>query len=458
MKKVLFLVLCMPVLTQAQEKGIRFDNSLSWQQAQQKARDENKYIFVDANASWCLPCRTMEKKVFSLEKVGDLYNAQFICLKAQMDTASGDNELTQAWYPDAHYIKDQYEVNAYPTFLFFSPDGKLVHKGMGYCGEEQFIALAEDAHNPTKQYYKLLSEYQGGRRDTATMKYLIDYAGQIDDKLSARQIAADYIKLLSPDDLSKKENILFVNSVNEDLAYKLANNFIDKLNMNDCFVKENIEFIWTFTKSSRDRGFKLFYNNPGRINKIMGKARFVQGTINYIIAKEEVDPLVLAAANGGPDPDWDNILATIKRKYSADHANTIIIDSKIRWYNYKKDYPQYAKYLTMKLDRTNGDHLDGFNLNNDAFEIFKTSTNKAELNRAIYWMHLYQLKNPKDAQSSMAATDTYANLLYKVGRKKEAIEWEEKCHLAEPDNKDWQTVIAKMKAGESTWGEFSAGR
>ena len=44
-------------------KGIHFVNGLSWQEVLQKAKAENKYIFVDCYATWCGPCKAMDKEV-----------------------------------------------------------------------------------------------------------------------------------------------------------------------------------------------------------------------------------------------------------------------------------------------------------------------------------------------------------------------------------------------------------
>jgi hypothetical protein len=48
--------------------------------------------------------------------------------------------------------------------------------------------------------------------------------------------------------------------------------------------------------------------------------------------------------------------------------------------------------------------------------------------------------------------DTYANLLYKAGKDREAIEWEEKAaRLSQGRDKDIADHLAKMKAGRPTW-------
>jgi tetratricopeptide (TPR) repeat protein len=47
--------------------------------------------------------------------------------------------------------------------------------------------------------------------------------------------------------------------------------------------------------------------------------------------------------------------------------------------------------------------------------------------------------------------DTYANLLYKLGRTEEALRYEEKAFALAPNDKDITDNLSKMKKGEPTW-------
>jgi predicted Zn-dependent protease len=60
-----------------------------------------------------------------------------------------------------------------------------------------------------------------------------------------------------------------------------------------------------------------------------------------------------------------------------------------------------------------------------------------------------QLKNTNEA----AYLDTYANLLYKTGKKNEAIAMQQKAVDASPENErsGYQATLAKMKNGIQTW-------
>ena len=52
--------------------GIKWVTGLSWEQVLTKAKTENKFIFVDCYATWCGPCKVMDKDVYPNDTVGDL--------------------------------------------------------------------------------------------------------------------------------------------------------------------------------------------------------------------------------------------------------------------------------------------------------------------------------------------------------------------------------------------------
>ena len=58
---------------------------------------------------------------------------------------------------------------------------------------------------------------------------------------------------------------------------------------------------------------------------------------------------------------------------------------------------------------------------------------------------------PKTGPNYGTFIDTKANLLYKLGRKKEALELEAKASALTPDDKEVQEAYQKMKEGKPTW-------
>src|SRR5688572_597879 len=92
---------------QAEEKGIQWVNDLNWQQVVAKAKSENKFIFVDCYATWCGPCKLMDKDVYPQKVVGDFANSRFISVKVQMDKTDKDVVKVREWYNDAATLSSQ---------------------------------------------------------------------------------------------------------------------------------------------------------------------------------------------------------------------------------------------------------------------------------------------------------------------------------------------------------------
>jgi len=323
MIKLLCLLICGPLVICAQEKrGINFEHGISWKQVLDKARTEGKLIFVDCYASWCGPCKEMDKKVYLNEKVGSYMNEKFISIKVRMDTSKNDNEMEKSWYSDARSIEYKFKVNAYPTLLFLASDGSLLHRAAGAYDADGFISLASDALNPEKQYSKLLASYVEGKRDSLVMKQLAISTIRFGDTALGRQIAKD---------------------------------FINTLRENNLYTKENISFIINFTKSSNDKGFAMVYRHTNKVNKTMDKEGYAQGVVNYIITKEEIDPIVVIATNSGLDPNWTKIIINITKKYNSTYAIRAVTSAKVRWYESKKNWPEYCKNLVVEVEKYGAD-------------------------------------------------------------------------------------------------------
>ncbi len=113
-------------------RHINFDTE-NWKGVLARAKKEDKLIFVDAYTTWCRPCIQMAKDIFTLDKVADYYNKNFVNVSMNMEKGDGP-ELVK-----------KYEIHAYPDFLFINGDGEIVHRGGGYQEAKEFIQLGTDA-------------------------------------------------------------------------------------------------------------------------------------------------------------------------------------------------------------------------------------------------------------------------------------------------------------------------
>src|ERR1700748_2457576 len=132
MRFLILMLLAFPFIVLGQDCGIQFQQHLSWRQILEKAKVENKYIFLDFYATWCGPCKAMDRDVYPSGKVGVFMNSNFVSVRVQIDSSVNDNSDIREFYSDAKMLLNTYHISAFPTYLFFDSSGKLVHKGLGY--------------------------------------------------------------------------------------------------------------------------------------------------------------------------------------------------------------------------------------------------------------------------------------------------------------------------------------
>ena len=114
-------------------------NQISYKEALAQAKKENKPIFIMLYANWCPHCNTMKSTVFSDEKVIDFMNANYISVWKDIDKEDGKA------------IKEHYNTNGLPTFLFIDANETLLYSIKGEMKTETFIKEATNALNPKLQ-------------------------------------------------------------------------------------------------------------------------------------------------------------------------------------------------------------------------------------------------------------------------------------------------------------------
>jgi thiol-disulfide isomerase/thioredoxin len=412
MKKIISSMLFFGIATfvMAQDKGMHFEHNTSWEKVLVKAKAENKYIFVDCFTTWCGPCKMMSSTIFPLEEVGTFYNKNFINVKIQLDTTKNDNEEVKSWFAAGKEIATKYRVQAYPTYLMFNPNGEIVHRAVGSSDATAFLAKGADAMNPDKQYYTLKREYEAGKKGDAFLYKVAKAAADAYDMQFAKKVTDEY--------LATQTNL---------------------------YTKENLELLQMFTRTSKDPGFAMMLNNPEKVDAVLGKG-VSESAVQRIILQEEVFPALFQ--NGATLPDWAAIEKNLKEKYPA-QANQALLYSKVVYAQQKKNWNDFGPAVVAYM-KSYGDDASPEQMNNFAWTIFENCDDMACVESALTW------SKQSFANNDMPAfIDTYANLLYKMGKKNEAIEWETKAKefaiKSGEDPKGYEAVIDKMQKGEKTW-------
>ncbi len=105
----------------------------NWKEALKQAAAQHKYIFVDAYATWCGPCKMLKNQTFTNPKAAEFYNKNFINLSMDMEKGMGP-QLASEW-----------GITAYPTLIVFNSKGKPVSGTMGFMPATDLIKFGQDA-------------------------------------------------------------------------------------------------------------------------------------------------------------------------------------------------------------------------------------------------------------------------------------------------------------------------
>jgi hypothetical protein len=391
---------------------------------------------MDCFATWCIPCKEMEKNVFSKKNVGEFFNEHFISVRLQMNKTKNDGPQTKSWYSIASEVRAKYGIPSYPCFLFFTPQGEIKYRTSGYQYDELLIeagktALSLKGLQPYRIYYQNLAKYLEGKKDYSVMAGLADTARLLGQNEVAISIAKEYLPYL----LMKRT---------------------------EWYTRENLFFMANFLKGSTDSFFTIFYKNGSLVDSLLGIRGFSRFVVDTIIQHEEIDPIVKPITGMRlsteklvieKEPEWKVLEERISKMYNYSYADRNLLYARVRWYNDHHEWAQSARYLTLYLKKYPIEYMNedlATFLNYTCWvAIFLRSVDKEQIDSSI------------EVMSKVLRTfiwpelqDTYANLLYKAGKIDDAIKYEENAIKTKPDDRGMQETVYKMRNRLPTWPHY----
>lgn len=365
-KNILFLFLVISTALFSQD-GIKFGKQ-SFAKTLEQAKKENKLIFLDAFASWCGPCKLLDKNVFPKKEVGDYFNANFLNLHIDMEKGEGIE------------IAKKYSIYSYPTLLFIDGDGKVVYKAAGYMSPQELISIAKEAVNPENTLENKIAKFEAGEKDPEFLMGLIKNTYATDFSL-AQKVATRYFQTRTDATYSKEEAgmlLFFTKTIDDDL-YKI-------------FSAKKAELSQQIPES-----YLVEYDKQLKLNTVLQKS-FDANTQSI---NEQV------------------FLVEGTKIYGEKEAKQLLNKINMDLFFTQKKYDDYAKSALNYYQNPKDFATD--ELNNVAWNFYLYVADKTLLTQ-VTQLCLEGIKKEENSQN----TDTLANIYYKLGDNKNAKFWAKK--------------------------------
>jgi len=328
-------------LTINAQTGIKFKH-INWAEVQEEAKSENKMIFIDCYTTWCGPCKKLSKEIFPQEIVGEYFNENFISIKVDMEKGEGIE------------LRNKFKVNAFPTMLFISKEGKEIHRIVGYFAADKLIAQAKKA----KQNVGLSSfvdRYNNGERSQEFLMKYISVLSHINNKKELSKIIDEYMSKVADVDLIKKENWQIILKYIYD-PYSREIKYVQKNKAEFCKVHEKmaVEYKLLGTYISGIRSYGKFVDDKYIIDEA--------GYKKYLQMLEDMD--------------------VYDREYIKEGAELSFAQNLNNW-------SDYVRLVDAKIDKMRkNDKISPFIISSYANRLEKYCDQRQARDKAIEWMEL----------------------------------------------------------------------
>jgi thiol-disulfide isomerase/thioredoxin len=372
--------------TFAQKEGIQFTQQ-NWNQVIIQAAKEDKIIFIDAYTDWCQPCKKMDKQVFPQKLVGDFYNKNFVNVKLDMEKGMGEE------------LKKKYDVFFFPTFLFLTADGTIVHRIAGYQSVPKLLELGKTAIDPSKRLSAFEERFENGERDP---KFLMQYTDVRRAAMDGTHNAIAETYLATQKDWTTKENLKFIFAQVDDTDSKLFD-----------YILEN----------------KAVFEKQFKVSRVAGKIE------NLIYQKVYDDQ-----GNASLD-ELDRLFNKVYEPKIAAQASSRF---KLNYFLEKKSSEKYAQEAVKYYK--NFPPRDPSELSDVAYNFYDLDvSNKKMLKKALKWT-----KKAVKADDSLFNYEAMGAVYYKLGKKRKATKAINKAIDAakkmKADYSEIQKLLEKIKA------------
>ncbi len=355
------------------------------------AKSQKKLVFMDAYTVWCGPCKWMSANIFTNDSVARFYNDNFICTKFDMEKGEGLE------------LRSRYEVKAYPTLLFIDGDGNMIHKRVGAPREiRDYIEMGKVALTPGAGLAAVSKRYNDGDADPALLQIYLE------------RLQGAYMPVNAP--LSKYMATQKDETLTSNANWKLIYSYTDDMNSR--------EFSYLVAHKEQFIALHGFDSVDQKINEVFLRALSAQMRSRQFSEEQ-----------------YSKVKQQI-RATGYDGAEKVIFTADLNLYLSRGEAEKFLETVYHNIDKYyRNDHNI---LNSVAWQVFTMTDSVKYLQKALEWSAL-----TLEIQDQSAYQDTYAQILFKLGRKDEAILHEKRAielGMKEGiDIKEFEQALIKMQ-------------
>lgn len=435
---------------------VKFVEEQTWEQISRKARKGKKLVFLHFENNKCQQCYEVAAMGLGSSILTEKFAVNFLSMKVNMETESGK------------VISDRFGILGAPVALFLDADGNVLNRFNGSTSapftyaEQADVALSRRGKKQLSAYVK---EYNEGERSP---QFLEEYLKKVKEALlPADDLLDEYVAALPVDSLQTFRTVRFIYNMGPALDGKAYNSieastpralidsmyrsipFPEAVAINDAIMANTFRRAVQSKNNNLAEKMATFSERTHFPDQAKGRNARLRTMVRYYYAVRDTMQYVGAASG---------FLNSVHMQLSADSLKRMD-EKEMRVRSFPKQQagkPQDYAAMTKFAPSSQFYHIE---LNEHAWHFYEMSAQPEVLEMALQWsersMKLFaQLskgKMPDEHLQNASYLDTYAHILYKMGRKAEALEWQTKAVEAQKlkgvASGSFENTLNKMKAG-----------
>lgn len=225
MKRILLSILLLAAVSIGQAQSSMYGDAAkadvkmkyvySFEEAMQRARQENKPVFVNWFSDWAIPCHGMNKYVFSDQKFADWMDKNFINL--WINAVAPENA---AWV-------DKYEARKMAQFSVLDKNGNMIFRIVGGHHLPEFQEIISMALNSKTTLPGMKARYAKGERNLKFLRSYADVLRIADYDDESDRVIDELFSLLKEKDYPKAENWKYITNVARNTEHPLFRKVVE---------------------------------------------------------------------------------------------------------------------------------------------------------------------------------------------------------------------------------------